>query len=386
MLWLLRFLKGFLIIEISGENTERLLNIAAKNRILLWNLKFVKGKIVGCIKIVDFYRIRHLRHECGVKIKIKEKHGLPFKTVRFRKRTGLLVGGAFFLIILKFLSLHIWCVEIEGNTTISNEKIYTACNSIGIELGKTVKDIEPTEAAQKLLMSVPELAWASINIEGCKATINITEIKNIGEDTSIATNIIAAFDGEIKKIDVTSGTVCVKVGDIVKQGDLLVSGVKTTGNDNVFVHSSGIITAKTRRIYTVEDVFLQTKTVPNGNFDKKSVLSFFSLDVPLYLGDSKPPYNSKTKIKQLKLFGVKMPIFITTKTFDYCDKVTFKFSESDLTEYLKEKTKNKICEDGVLEYNIIEENIIVGEKGIKIETIIETMENIALQKPIILNR
>ena len=386
MIWLFRYLKGYLIVKICGKHAEHILNIAAKNRILLWNLRYKKGSIIGCIGISDFYKLRFFKRKLNTKIKIIKKCGLPFKTARFKKRAGLFVGAVIFIVVLKLLSCFIWCVEVEGNKTIPKTDIIKACQKIGIREGNFSKNIAPSESAQKLLLSVPELAWASVNIEGCRATVNVTESKDIGEDTSIATNIKAGFDGEIKKIDVTSGTVCVKLGDIVKAGDLLVSGVNSGGENGLFAHSSGTITAKTRRVFTSQGNFSQSKIVKNGKVNKKRVLTIFSFDIPLYLGEEKSLYVCKSEKKNLKIFGREMPVSVTEKRFEYCDKISVNYSEDQLTEILKQENISKIKESGITDYTVLEENTVVTENGIVIETVIETVENIAVQEIIIVNR
>ena len=54
MVWIWRFILGYLKIEVIGENVEQILNLAAANKINLWNLKYVKGKIYGNILIKNY--------------------------------------------------------------------------------------------------------------------------------------------------------------------------------------------------------------------------------------------------------------------------------------------------------------------------------------------
>lgn len=385
MIWFLRYLKGYLFIEISGENAEQLLNIASKNRISLWNLRYVKGKIIGCISISDFYLLRICKRKLNIKVRILKKCGLPLKTVRFRKRTGLMVGAVIFFVLLKFLSGFIWCVDVEGNKTVKAQEIHKICANIGVKEGALIKKTDASESAQQLLLNMPSLAWASVNIEGCRATVNVTEIKDMGEDTSVATNIKADCDGKIMKIDVTAGTVCVKVGDMVKKGDLLVSGVNEKDGNGVFVHSMGTITAKTRKVYTSSGNFNQKITKKSGEKSKKYVLSVFTLKIPLYLGNENKTYIGKTERESLEIFGRNLPISVIEKEFEYCDIIEVTYTSDQLKEMLINDNKKKIEEECNGEYVIIEENVVVTDNGIKVETVVETIENIAVQDIIIIN-
>ena len=385
MIWLFRYLKGYLFIEISGENAEQLLNVASKNRISLWNLRYTKGKIIGCISFSDFYRLRIYKRKLKIKIRIIKKCGLPLKTVRFKKRTGLLVGAVIFFIILKFLSGFIWCVDVEGNKTVKSEEIHKICAEIGVKEGAKIKNTDSIESAQNLLLNMSSLAWSSINIEGCRATVNVTEIKDVGEDVSVATNIKAGADGEIVKISATSGTVCVKVGDFVKKGDLLVSGVNNNGENGVFVHSSGIITAKVRKSYIKSGKYNQKVIKTNGMKSQKYVLDFFTFKIPLYLGKETQPYICNTYSNNLKLFGSSLPVSINTKEFQYCSVTDVTYNELELTKMLKKTNEETIEKDCINGYTIIEENVVATNEGVTVETIIETTENIAVQEIIIVN-
>ena len=57
---LFRLLKGYLIIKITGENIELLLNSAAKNGIKIWSLYCKKQNITGCIGIKDFKKLKKI--------------------------------------------------------------------------------------------------------------------------------------------------------------------------------------------------------------------------------------------------------------------------------------------------------------------------------------
>ena len=46
MLWLWRYIMGYLTIKIQGENVEQLLNRAASNGIKIWNLIYKNGSIL----------------------------------------------------------------------------------------------------------------------------------------------------------------------------------------------------------------------------------------------------------------------------------------------------------------------------------------------------
>lgn len=377
MLWIYRFAVGFIEAEISGDVAEVILNICAKNGISLWNIRRKGKKIRCCITVTDFKTLPRFAKKSGTRVHILKRFGLPFFINRYRRRFGIPVGAVLFFCFLFFMSAFVWTVEIKGNKTIAEEEILASCEKIGIKEGVLKSKIDPQIAKQELLLMQNKLAWASVNLEGSIASVNVTEVKEKEEDNSIATNLKAAADGIITKIDVTSGNCVVKVGDTVAKGQLLVSGVIERENSTRFVHSSGSITAKTEREIRVSADFERTVSVKTGKLKKRSVLSFFGIKIPLYLGSVNGSFESHTEKNDFKLLGEKLPISIQTRHFEMTNEKVVIVSKDillkDLDGLLKaEAQKNNI---GVFEFKNREYE--ETKDGITLKAIIAAEENIA---------
>ena len=380
MLWLYRFFNGYLVLEFSGEFSERILNLCAKNHITLWGLHCRKRKITGCISVGDFRRLRYIRRGKRIKVHILEKCGLPFFMKKYRKRTAFFVGIILFFLILNYLSGFIWTVRVSGNRNISDEEIIKACRDIGVYEGMCKRGFDAKAEKEKLLINSENLAWASMNIEGCVLTVNVTEIKNTKDETDeVPTNLKAAADGIIKKVDVNSGNCIVKVGDTVKKGDILVSGIIEGQTSTQFVHSSGAVIAKTEREIKVRADFNQTVCKKTGTESSKSVLSFFHIKIPLYLGETSLAAETETAIQNVKLFGQKLPISITSKKFLFTKEVNRTFSREELESQMSADINARISECGIEEYEVKDKKIFEDAKGLEMTVIISAEENIAFQ-------
>lgn len=385
MLNLLRLLSGYLVVCFFGENSERMLNLCAKHSIKLWNLRFNKGKIIGNVRIKDFYLLRKIRPKKEVKIHIISRHGLVFKTYKYKKRIGFITGFIIFVLLLELLSSFIWSIKVEGNINIEDMEIISACDNIGIKVGTKIKDIDTLKSAQKLLINHKSLAWASLNIEGSKLTVNISEIKNPKEETELPSNLIADFDGEIRRIDVTSGNTLVKIGDTVRKGDVLVSGIIENQSSTCFVNSRGNIEAITKREFTVNGNYIEKKHIYNGKLQKRRVLELFSVKLPLYLGKENQRYKSEFKIKKAKFLSEELPITLYTKTLKFTDAKKIVFSENELLELLKKQLKNKIKKSNLDIIKTGEIKINYNSKGITLSQEVICSENIAIKQPILIN-
>lgn len=385
MLFFYRLWRGFLRIEIRGDIAEKLLNICAKNGIPLWNIKR-RGEVIRCyIAVGDFKRLPRLVIKSGLRVHILDRYGLPFFTERYKKRYGIPVGAAVFFAFLTFMSGFVWSVKVAGNGNISENEIIAECRELGITEGMRKGEISPASAKLQLLLKDNRLSWCAFNIEGCYLTVDVTEAKKREEDNSVPTNLKAAADGIIKKIDVTAGNCIVKVGDTVAAGDILVSGIEERAEGTRFVHSIGSITAATEREITVTANYRQKITLKTGKKKTKRVLSFFGIKIPLYLGCEKGTYNAETSVKALKLFGKKIPIAIYEKRFEFTEETEKNYDrnalEKELERLFSEKVKLEISGDFQVKNREIDE--IQG--GLRLKTVVSAEENIAVQDIMLFN-
>lgn len=381
----IRFIKGYLVISFTGKNAESMLNVAAKNGINIWGLYCKKQCITGCITLKDFKHLKRIKRSRGVRVKIIKKCGTPFILKKYNKRVGLIFGIAIFAILLHFLSNHIWIIDVEGNEKISKKQIINSCVELGITEGILSSKINPQIDAQRLILLRDDIAWASLNIEGCHLDINITEIEEkSSSNKTVPTNLKASCDGIIKRIDVTSGDVVVKTGDVVKKGDVLVSGIIERLDSTVFVYSSGKIIAETEKVIQKTGEYIQELEKANGKIVKKSVLSFFGIDIPLYLGTEKHKSSESTLQKNLKLFNKRMPICYTAKHYSHLEKQKKIYTKDELSEILLKEIDKEIeslnVEDFEEKETVIEEN----DLGITVSKTIICYENIAYQDEIII--
>lgn len=387
MIWLWRFISGFLEIEITGENCEQILNRAATNNIYFWNLKFIKGKIYGCISIKNFLKLFTNRHGLKCKIKIIKKIGIIFHIKKYKKRFGFFIGGIIFTFIIFFLSNFIWVINVEGNNIIPTQEILNSCRIIGIYEGIAKNKVNNKYDAQRLQLTRNDIAWCSFNVEGCVLTVNLSEIeKSEGNYRQDPTNIKAAIEGKIKKINVTSGNIMVKVGDTVSKGDILVSGIVENMSSTVFVHSSGEIIAETKRIFSARGDFIQEKNLEIGDRLTRYSIKFFNVKIPLYLGKINENYNYTCTIKNLSLFGSKIPIKIAQEQYIFQKKAKVKYNRSELEEILHNDIKNQLKNFNFITASQVDKEIIYTDSGMLLKITYACEEDIAVQNKILFSK
>ncbi len=377
MLFLYRFFCGVLRVEFYGIYPEKVLNLCAKNKITIWSARFANQKICCKITVRDFLKLPQILRKSGIRVHILEKSGFPFFIKKYHRRFGVFLGFILFFSFLYIMSGYIWIIDVEGNTTVKTQTILTACEELGIKTGVRINKITPKSDAQELLLKVDNLAWGSLNIEGCRLTVNVTEVRQKPEDNTVITNLKASADGVITHIDVTSGNCLVKVGDVVKEGDLLVSGIIETENETRFVHSMGEIIAETETAVTLEENLEKVVNHPTGKVKEKSVLEFFGIKIPLYLGGEKGEYKATKTVKTAKLFSQNLPIKVYTKKFTETrkSKVTITYEKA------VENLENTLALDykGIVK----QKDFIKTETQVQLNAVVMDKKNIAVSENLI---
>lgn len=381
MLWLYRFFMGYVTVLFTGDFSEKILNLTAKNRISLWDSRLTKKGIESNILSKDFKRLRPIIRKSEIKAHILKKQGLPFKTAKYNKRSGLLVGAVIFIAFLKIMSGFIWVIDINGNETVSNSQILSACEKIGIKEGIKKSSIHTKTDRERLLLKLDKLAWASLNIEGSRLGVNVSERKKTEADTTSPSNLKASADGIIKKIDIVSGNCLVKTGDTVKKGDVLVSGVIEKLSGTHFVKSQGTITAETVEEIKLEGKYKTEKTINSSKKKTKKVLEIFSLKFPLFLGEENGEYKSFKETKSLSFLGKNLPLRIHCKTFNFYE--TYKLTYTK--EQLKTELENSLAKKLKSGSSIVESNISETPDGLILTALISNTENIATEEKMLIS-
>ncbi len=351
MFYWYKYITGYVLIELSGDTCTQILNFAAKNGIPVYSFKWKNDCVIGYTTVNGFKSLKNAKHNSNIRVKILKKGGLIFLAAKYRRRYGIAVGAALFFIILKIMSLFIWNIDVEAPNEIDKSEVVDMCEKIGVRQGMLKSKINPTVMAQKLLMEDKGLAWASLNIEGCNLTVNVTGAKSNQKD-DLPSNLIADRDGTVEKIDVTSGNVLVKVGQNVTKGDILVAGIMERADKTDFLPSRGIITAKSTVTITVTHEVEKKIYVPvNKNFTVKT-LDFFTLNIPLSLKNTSDCVKKGEYDSHLKLGSKTLPVKIHSEKYVKVTPKNVKYTEDRLKSILEKKQADKIkelCADNVSE-------------------------------------
>lgn len=377
MIFIYRYFSGFIKVRFFGTFPERVLNMCAGSGIALWGTKSSKDGFTAFLTVKDFRFLPFIVKSTGIRVHIEEKRGFPFIINRYKNRWGIFIGLVAFILFLEFMSGFVWIIEINGNKNVSEDIILDSLKEIGIYEGIKTDKVSAKNDSQRLLLELDSLAWASLNIEGSRLTVNVTETEKKEKKDNRPCNLKAEFDGVITKIDLNSGNSVVKVGDTVKKGDVLVSGIIENAGGTRFVNSEGTVTAEVTRKFSLNLKFETKKVMETGKKSNKSVIEVFGIKIPLYLGGETRNYNTTLGTKQLKIFGVKLPFRVYTREFRYTEIMKISKTADELKKELIKGREKLIKQEKITDYTVKSEEFKEIDDGITLEFTVVSEQNIA---------
>lgn len=240
---------GCVYFTADGGFAERFINICTALGIQLWGIRRKSYGLTACTTIDGYKKIKKAARSSGMRVRIRKKVGLPFVIRKYESHTGLFVGFFAVLLILSIMSDRIWVVNINGNTTVDSEKIAEVFSDAGLRIGVKKNKFDASDINSDAVLSIGELSWASINIDGSVAEIEVREAMHRPslEKYYGTSNLVASKDGQVEIIEPYKGSAAVKSGQTVMQGSLLVSGISHVKSGmSVFNDAGGYVVARTK--------------------------------------------------------------------------------------------------------------------------------------------
>ena len=235
-------------------------------------------------------RIMALAQENGVMLEILAERGLRFRLRPYRYRFGVICG-----LVCGFLFLY-WCnatvrsIEINGNETVSETEVLHALAEIGIERGTPFREIPFTYAEQRMRLRIHDIEWIALRHQGGRLIVDMTEERQAPALTNdrIPTNVVAAVSAQITSVNVLGGHAVKQVGETVKAGELLITGVQAdTRGITRYYHADGIVTGIYNAEFTCEQPFVEEIPV-RGKTVTEPLLEVFGKRFSLSLTFSPP--------------------------------------------------------------------------------------------------
>lgn len=249
-----RSMEGLLEAELVSADPGQALQFLNQQNIRLYGIEAKDDLTIRFFFLpADQKKVMAICKKRGFDLKLLNRRGLRFALRQFLDRPVLLAGLLMLLSLTVFLPTRVLFFQVEGNDTIPERRILEAAADCGIGFGASRRAVRSEKMKNALLDALPELKWAGINTAGCTATISVRERSAVAErkPTTGVSSIVASRDGYITSCTVTKGNGLCSVGQVVKQGQMLISGYTDCGLCIQATEAEGEIFAQTSRGLTM---------------------------------------------------------------------------------------------------------------------------------------
>ena len=354
--------KNKTIFKIKGLNQERSFNNISKT-VSIYNIKKEDdGTSQFEVDYKDAKKTKKFLEQQGFQILSVTNHGILFKFKNLFTRYGIVAGLIFCLLFYILQYNFILQVKVLGQPSeiqsLIKEYVVDNLNS-NFKYNIDTKEIENSIKAE-----FDQVSSVSVAIYGQTLLINYNPSTIPEEMRGEFDPIVSEYDGMITDIELVSGTLNVKVGDIVQKGDVLVYPyIIDTDGETRQVTPSAKITANVwfSESITHYDYRLETKRT-----GKKIVSSFVKLgDLVIYSHDKENNFQeyevesySQPLTKNLLLpFTLEKIVYYQTQTDEIIEP--FEEVQEEVIEKAREKTLIFLDKNAI----IIDENYIIKDAG-----------------------
>lgn len=370
---MLKKINEYIKFSAKGKNLYKFINGIHTARIYCFN-QYCKSEVFyGEVYKKNLPLIEQLAQKHGISLEIFEYDTLVSKLKKYKLRFGIVIGIMAFMFACFYFSNTVMTIEVNGNSRVKESVILSVLNDMGVKKGTYLNDINYSKCERELRIRIDKISWTAIRRTGNRIVVDVTEIVDIPEMLKERTpcNIISDKNAQITNVSVLDGQLMRIVGDYVRSGDILVSGIIQDSNGHITMHHSmaditGIYEEKVCFTQLISDISYES----TGNKREEHYLNLFNLKIPLFLGRNKYElYSSDENTKNLILFGKKLPISFTEKRISenkYCQKV-----------YDKEETDSMIMRKIFFyEKNFLQDKKILDRKIEKSENETEVTYNV----------
>lgn len=386
---ILRFLCGSVRFSAKGQFPERFINLAMRNNASLWEINRSEDGFSACVIAGHYKRLRYVARKTHTKMRLVSKRGLPFSLLPYRQRVGFVLGFISFCLTLFTMSNFIWIIEYPAVDDDLSNKIFSVSDSIGLTTGR-LRSTMDTEALSTLLeLNIGELSWAAVNVYGSRVTVDVRQYEMLPEKIGIdePCNLVASNGGVVVEVVSYSGSAEVQNGDVVAPGDLLISGVVDDATGSVsIVHAMGNVTARTDYRFTETVSFEQTEPLTTGRCITVRRLTFFGLEIPLYIGKTpKGDFIKSSSEASLKIGSLEIPISYIEEKWIETAEMTHYISERDAISRAREQIEKRILELGKIEIISRSEQIETDKSSVTVTVDFSVYQDIAVEESILLD-
>ena len=341
----------------------RITNLLLKNHVEFYGYSVAEWECRLFIPYGEYRRVQLLLQK--EKVHFSEPRGLLFSFKR-RMRPGIAVGVLLMFFILFFARMFVWDVRVAEGCGMDDDIVIAALRENGFAVGSFLPRTDVDAVENAVMTTSDVIGWISVNMHGMIATVEVIPAKELPEAMGDETpqNLIAAADALLTEVAVINGRTVVKRGQVVKKGDLLVSGVVTGANETRLVAATGSVYGRVERDFSVEIPLTLTQKSEIRQKNQKISINFLGYDINIYRSTRNltSKYDTIYKVEQISLpWGLSLPVFLSKEVAVIYEETAVTLTESEAVRYAAEEMR------AVLSSSLANSDLIVKQTSGRFE-------------------
>ena len=227
----LNYISGYIIVEVYGEKKERFINLIRAKQIAVWKIKDIENGYKFYMYAGDFKQLKDIIRKTRMKIRIKERYGLPFLLFKYRKRKAFVLGILTAFIICYVMSLFVWDISVEGNYSYTKYEILDFLKENQVFHGMKKENVDCETIEKQIRNNYFDITWVSVELKGTRLIVHLREnfddaglkeqpLEEYEEGKGYM--LVSDKDAVIESIITRTGKPLVKKGHTVYAGYLLI--------------------------------------------------------------------------------------------------------------------------------------------------------------------
>ena len=353
-------------VKISGLNLMKIIDYLIKQHLLINNLIIKEKYIIFTIDIKDKEKLDSICKRENKRYIVLNKsiiYRICFKIVS--------LFGSVFALILCFIYMFsyssiIFNIKVFNDTNLNydNDKVYSVLSKNGVNLGNSKGKINRQGIRNILLENLTDISDCLVDYQGSNLLIKIyPEIK---KDKVSNENLYSNYDAVVSEINIFSGKSDIKVGDVVKKGDLIVSsddGSDARVKGKVYFYATKLYNQKQeKKVFSGNYLNYKNILIRNKKLNKTKNMATFSK----YLTKKCVFYLTNNYIFPIKIESIYLFEYDVVEEY-----ILFESVEEKIKKDLLEEARKEIPLDAVIidyTYSVVADGDLV-----RIDCFIETI-------------
>ena len=283
------FLSGAREVTVPAECRLEVLTLCLEHGFSYSGFSWLEdGSVRFYCSLATAHSLKKLARMRKISLSVRGIYGFPAFFCLLKRRVGLLLGATAALFLTVLSGMYVWDVEIVGNESVTDGEIRAILEERDFGVGSYLPGLSVSALENRVLLATDRLSWISINRDGTVARVQV--IESGSEDTPLLppasaspANLVARCDGQIEELRIFRGKTVVGIGQAVKKGELLVSGIYDSQTEGYrFTRAAGEVLARTERSFVAEIPFTQSVKQPKETKITEIRLNFFNFSLKIF--------------------------------------------------------------------------------------------------------